>query len=89
MKTITNMAEIKRLIEQLEGDAYFSMVQSVATSEGVTLRDAFIQVESLRRDIGLPHRYTSIDSFYSNRSRFHKMGGSIERFDTETLSENE
>ncbi len=85
MKTTTDMAEIKRLIEQLEGDAYFSMVQSVATSEGVTLRDAFIQVESLRRDIGLAHRYTSVESFYVSRHRFHTSGGQIERFDTDIL----
>ena len=74
-----DMAEMKRLIECLEGDGYFSRVQTLASEEGIPLKAAYCQVEALRVELGMRHRFTSVGSFYVARSRFHASGGEIFR----------
>lgn len=82
------MAEIKRLIEALESDeGFFGMVSQKSHDQGIPLVDAWLEVESIRTELGLRHRYTSKESFYVCRHRFHQSGGEIFRFiEPESLS---
>jgi hypothetical protein len=81
------MAEIKRLIMALESDeGFFGMVQQRSIEGNIPLVAAWLEVETLREEIGMKHRYSSARSFYECRRRFHNVGGEIFRFqDDESL----
>jgi hypothetical protein len=86
---VRSMAEIKRLIMALESDeGFFGMVQQRSIEGNIPLVAAWLEVETLREDLGLRHRYTSKESFYVCRHRYHQAGGEIFRFqDDESLEE--
>jgi hypothetical protein len=87
---VRSMAEIKRLVMALESDeGFFGMVQQRSIEGNISLVAAWQEVEALREEIGMKHRYSSAQSFYVCRHRFHRSGGEIFRFQEDEDIENQ
>lgn len=73
---------MKELIAALENrETYFGMVEQISSDEGITKSAAYERVEEMRQELGLPKKYNSFMSYANSRSRYHRSGQGIERFD--------
>jgi hypothetical protein len=69
--------ETKELIQVLtSNEGYFAAINQRSQDAGISLKQAWLEVEDMRKELGLPQRYKSHDSFRVSRSVYHKCGGS-------------